>query len=250
MPQLHHWHCSDAQLLSLLRRLELAPALLRRFLEEEIKDLVALPESLLGEKLQAFRGQHQLIEDEAFQQWLRAKDWSVADLEADLARLEALHRFALDRFAPAVEDLFLQRKDQLDRVIYSLLRVQNPGLARELWIQISEGEISFNQAASQYGEGPEASHGGLMGPVPLGSLYPPELAQRLRRLRPGDVEAPQRLGDWSLLLRLEQIQPAVLDGPMRDQLIREQLDHWLQARTTSLLAGSSVEPLSYHPSHD
>ena len=104
-------------------------------------------------------------------------------------RTQGLLRFAEDRFGSAIEDVFLRRKSDLDRVIYSLIRVRDPGFARELWIQISESEISFSQAATQYGEGQESRHAGLIGPLPLGELYPVELRQRLQRLKIGSVES-------------------------------------------------------------
>ena len=119
-----------------------------------------------------------------------------------------------------------------------------------MWIQISEGEVSFSQAATQYGEGPEASRGGIIGPISLGSLEPPSLVQVLRQLRPGEVHKPQQIGEWLVLLRLENLNPAVLDSTMRLRLINEQLDEWLTLRVKKLLAGDGVEPLHYHPSHE
>ena len=47
------------------------------------------------------------------------------------------------RYGPGIEDRFLECKNDLDIVIYSLLRVKDPGLAREIWISLSEGEVTF-----------------------------------------------------------------------------------------------------------
>ena len=62
-----------------------------------------------------------------------------------------------------VEEQFL-RKNDLDTVIYSLLRVKSPGLARELWISLSEGEVTFAELASRFSDGPEAQTKGVIGP--------------------------------------------------------------------------------------
>ena len=43
--------------------------------------------------------------------------------------------------------------------MYSLIHVRDPALAQELWIRIEEGETGFTEAASQFGEGPEARIG-------------------------------------------------------------------------------------------
>ena len=75
-------------------------------------------------------------------------------------------------------------------MIYSLLRVKDAGLARELWIRLEEGEITFAEAASTYSEGPESYRKGVMGPMEIGSLQPQTLQDLLRGLRPGEICSP------------------------------------------------------------
>ena len=169
------------------------------------------------------------------------------DLETESLREKALFAFAQDHFGSEIEDIFLRQKHDLDQVLYSLLRVRDLGLARELWIQISESEITFAQAASQFGQGDESSHAGLIGPVALGRLQPIALRDSLRRLQVGCVSEPQLFGDWYVLLRLEQILPAVLDESMRDRLLHQELEDWLQHRSLALIEGRVVDPLHYHP---
>ena len=57
-------------------------------------------------------------------------------------------------------------------MIYSLLRVKDYALARELWIRLEEDETTFAEAAREFGEGPEADRQGVIGPMPIGSLKP------------------------------------------------------------------------------
>ena len=105
-----------------------------------------------------------------------------------------------------------------DEVIYSLLRVRDAGLARELWIRLEEGETTFAEAAQQHGIGEEAQRKGVIGPMPIGLLQPELLQEILRRLRPGELSAPRQLGDWHVLMRLEQLKPARFDEAMREQM--------------------------------
>ena len=83
-------------------------------------------------------------------------------------------------FGPGLEDRFLGFKGGRDQVIYSLLRVRDAGLARELWIRLEEGEITFAEAASTFSEGPEAHRKGVMGPMEIGTLQPQTLQDLLR----------------------------------------------------------------------
>ena len=61
------------------------------------------------------------------------------------------------------------------------------------------------------------------------------------------MSEPQLFGDWYVLLRLEQILPAVLDESMRDRLLHQELEDWLQHRSLALIEGRVVDPLHYHP---
>jgi parvulin-like peptidyl-prolyl isomerase len=230
---------SAAEMDQLVRRMELLPQLLRRQEEEAIVALVPLPEEWLQEQ------RSQILGDQSLESWLDARGWQDSDLDLHLRRQEALQRFAKQRFGPGLEERFLASKGGRDEVIYSLLRVRDPGLARELWIRLEEDETTFAEAASHYSEGPEAQRKGVMGPMPIGVLQPPQLADWLRTLQPGQLMPPQSLGEWQVLLRLEQLSPARFDGPMRDKLLQEELDAFLQARVQQRLAGEIPDPLHY-----
>jgi len=223
----------------LVRRLELFPHLCRRLIEEEIVNLVPLSDEWLAERLDDFLG------GEDLNLVLDRHQWTRSDLDLNLRRPEALKRFALQRFGPGLEEYFLSQQGKRDRVIYSFLRLKDPYLLQELWIRIEEGETTFAEAASLYSEGPEKAHKGLIGPLPMASVLPAEIPQALRRLQPGEVSPPTRIGDWHVLLRLEQLVLAQLDATTREQLLTEQLNAFLDNRVKGFLKGDPVEPLQY-----
>ena len=86
----------------------------------------------------------------------------------------------------------------------------------------------------------------MIGPVALGQLQP-ELADRLRTLRQGELREPITAGQWWILLRLEQLTPAKLDDAMRHRLLQEQLNTWLEQRCDAVLRGDRPDPLHYDP---
>jgi len=223
----------------LVRRLELLPRLCRRLIEEEISSLVPLPEDWYSSQLEEF------LNGKDIDDVLRNRQWFPGDLELHIRRPEALRRFALQRFGPGLEEYFLSQHGKRDRVIYSFLRVKDPQLLQELWIRIEEGETTFAEAASLYSEGPEKAHKGLIGPLPMASVLPVEIPLALRRLQPGQVSPPARIGDWYVLLRLEQLLLSKLDSTTREELLNEQLNTFLDHRVNSFLRGESLEPLQY-----
>ena len=238
------WQTPPQRLAELVRRCELVSGLVRRDIEEQIVALVDLPASQQQEALERFRSDQGLAEQAALDAWLEQRGWTAADLHQHVLRPVAIRRFADQRYGPGLEEYFLSRKNDLDVAVYSLLRVGDHGLAQELWIQLSENETTIAEAASRYSDGPESTTKGVIGPVRLGAIEP-QLAQRLRSLRVGDLRAPESMGGWHVLLRLEQLTPARLDAAMRETLLQEQFDAWIQQRVAAVLAGTTPEPLHY-----
>ena len=233
----------DLDVPSLVRRMELEHKLLKRHLEEQIIALVPLDESFLDESRSS------LLDGRTQEEFLQEKGWSSSDLDLHLRRPEALRRFAHQRFAPGLEERFLSSRGSLDLVIYSLLRVRDYPLARELWIRLEEDETTFAEAAREFGEGPEADRQGVIGPIHMGDLQPVLLQDILRGLKAGDMSPPTRVGEWHVLLRLEKLTPARLDDQVRDQMLMQSLDQFLDERVTKITAGEgdSLDPFHYDP---
>ena len=160
-----------------------------------------------------------------------------------------MRRFALQRFAPGLEERFLASKGSRDQVIYSLLRVKDYALARELWIRLEEDETTFAEASREFGEGPEADRQGVIGPLPIGSLQPVLLQDILRGLKAGELSSPVSIGEWQILLLIEKLTPARLDDQVRAQMMQESLDQFLDERVSKILAGmgDSLDPFHYDP---
>ena len=235
----------DDQLLkALIRRCEITDVLLRRREEELITKLVPLEPQALEDAISNLIGNHER------ESWLLQRGWTEDDLRLCAARPLALDLFAQQRFGPGLEEAFLSSRGAHDEIVYSLLRVRDAGLSRELYLRLAEGEIAFPEAARQFSEGPEACHQGLIGPIRLEQLQPQELVDALRGLQPGELAKPLSLGGWHVILRLEHFSSARLDDSTRQTLLHEQLDAFLVERVKSLKAGNVVEALCYETDAD
>jgi len=170
--------------------------------------------------------------------------WSemLADLdrtdEEVIDRLERVIRrqeYIRERFAPKAEARFLERKNELDQVVYSLLRLANNFLARELYLQIESGESNFADLAKRYAEGPERNTNGIVGPVSLTQAHP-VLVEKLRVAQPGVLLEPFRIADWWLVVRLERYSPATFTPEVSDRMCREMFDAWIGEETATTLS--------------
>lgn len=133
-------------------------------------------------------------------------------------------------FGPDAKAHFERRKPVLDRVVYSLLRGKDAGVARELWFRIKEGEATFADLAPEYSGGNEIYTAGIVGPVAFGAMHP-SLAEVLRSARPSELLKPLAVADWFLVARVEHHLPVEFDEGMRRQMIEELASQWLEERT-------------------
>ena len=159
-----------------------------------------------------------------------------------LLRQARLNRFRELCFGDEVELRYLERKADLDRVVYSVLQVADQGLAEELYQQIREGEAQFADLAAAHSLGREAQSRGQIGPEPFGDQHP-ELASRLRSGRPGQLWPPFEVEDIWVVLRLETATLSALDEPLRQRLLQELMQAWMEQRTRQILAGEVLPPL-------
>jgi parvulin-like peptidyl-prolyl isomerase len=150
-----------------------------------------------------------------------------------------LRRWSQWRFEDEVDISFLDRKLDLDRVVYSLLRVESQELAEELHQRLRGGEMTFADAVEQFSTGPERDIHGLIGPVALSAAHP-ELSSRLRVGHEGQLWPPFAIGELWLVLRLERQRPAQLDAATRTRLLHDLLTSWVDTQVEALLQGAPL----------
>jgi len=131
-----------------------------------------------------------------------------------------LAKYVADRYAEQLEPYFLQRRADLEQVVYGVIRLRSQGVAEEMYLRLVEGEADFTELARVHSVGDERYTHGLVGPMPISQPHS-SLRQVLMRLKVGELHPPLRLDPWFLLIRLEHRQPAKLDDRTRDQLLNE-----------------------------
>lgn len=221
------------EVLPLMAGYQMLPQFVQEILiEQAIADIECTHEEIVS-ACQQFYAQNQITNDEERLAWLGRYGMTQFQLESLATRELRVEKFKQTTWGPKLESYFLSRKNQLDRVIYSLIRTQDLGIAQELYFRILEGEQSFAELARAYSKGPEAQTDGLIGPVEL-SVPHPVLAQLLSLSQPGQLNSPTRVGEWLVLVRLEKFIPAQMDDAMRQRLLNECFSTWLQEQLSQV----------------
>ena len=170
-----------------------------------------------------------LNDQETFDTWKRKsglKDIEIENLAFDKYKL---NKYCKLHFENKAEARFLERKSDLDIVIYSLIRIKEYTHAREIFLRIEDNEKEFGDLATQYSEGLEKTTRGIIGPVPIGSAHP-QLAEILKHSPPGEVQPPIKIEGLYLVVRVESYDPAQLDNFMRGKMCEELFNNWLTSK--------------------
>ncbi|ACK64620.1 PpiC-type peptidyl-prolyl cis-trans isomerase [Rippkaea orientalis PCC 8801] len=217
---------SEPDLYPLLAQYKLLPQLAKEIIiDQAIASIDCTPEEeTLGR--QQFYQKHQIANETQLQEWVKYHGITPEQLAHLTVRDIKLEKFKKLTWEHQLESYFLKSKGKLDRVVYSLIRTKDPGIAQELYFRIAEGESSFTELAKQYSQGAEAQTGGLIGPVELNVPHP-TISQILSTSQPGQLSPPHRVGEWFVILRLEKYLTAQLDEATKGRLLNELFQEWL-----------------------
>lgn len=236
---------ADAQ--ALLRRHGLLQELVVRCIRAETVESVVLSEDELLNVNAALAKQLRLDSADALPAHFQAQGLDLDEAIWQVTLPQRVRRYSQQHFGPKAEAHFLDRKSDLDSVVYSLLRVKELGLANELFLRISGGEASFSDLAGQFSEGHEKVTRGIIGPVPMVKAHP-QLRELLRTVVVGAVQPPIQVEGWCLVVRLESRIPASLDDAMRLQMEQELFEADVQHKASAVF-GTLMKPCST-PSSD
>ena len=213
-------------LVPLLTQYQILPKLAQEILTDKAIASIQCSEEENTQIFEQFCQQNQLKSEEEVQEWLDKQGMNREQLQNLITKKLRIDRYKEETWGDQVDAYFIKRKSQLDRVVYSLIRVEKPEVAQELYFRVKDDQNAFSALAMEYSQGTEAQTGGLIGPVEINAPHP-KIAQILATCQPGQLVPPTRVGEWIVIVRLENYISAKLDRPMRQRMLDELFGRWL-----------------------
>jgi PPIC-type PPIASE domain len=186
-----------------------------------------------------------VIIDETLEIWEQSPEFRSIVSNIDLSILNKNRQAVLFQlykkaeFGRFVRSRFLVQKSQLDRVLISVIQVQNLQLAQELYFRIEEQKQPFAKLAIKYSDGTTAKRGGSIGPILSCQLSFP-IQYHLTGLQPKQLSPIFQVGEHYLFLRLDRSLPAQLNPQIEQQLLDELFDEWLHQEILDRIGKASV----------
>jgi parvulin-like peptidyl-prolyl isomerase len=132
-----------------------------------------------------------------------------------------------DTYTDEVESYFLERRVELEQVVYAMIRLRHQGTAEELYLRLLDDGADFAELALKYSLGDERYTDGLVGPMAVGKPHA-RIRAALSKLTVGELHPPILVENWILLLRLVHRLPATLNDATRASLQQELLQRDLE----------------------
>ena len=213
----------------LLKDLNLIQIFLRRYFEAKYTQHIIPSEEEQINYQKDFMKREGISDKDSLSKWLLNSGKTEKEMNNILFNSLKLDKFKNEKFSEKVESVFLEKKEGLDRVTYSLMRVKSRAKAAELHLRLQEEEATFPELASTYSEGIENILHGLIGPVEFSSINP-LIAERLRNSNPGQLWPPFQIDSWWVIIRSERLIPATLNDQMKNRLIENMYEAWIKQK--------------------
>ena len=222
---------SYEKLLSELKRHNLLKILVRsQIITEEVNNINLSKEEADTAKKEFFKEKGIKSESDV-STYQNKESWNDADLEWNATLQLRVKKYCEQNYEHKAESYFLAKKNDLDRVVYSLIRSKDPYLIQELYLRIESNEQNFGDLAAEYSEGMEKQTKGIVGPVPMTQAHP-AVAETLRVSKPGRLNRPMKLGELWLILRLESYKPAIFNPEMSQRLTHEMFNNYVNTKVS------------------
>ena len=207
----------------------LASELLAAWLKQAIEQAVVLsfPIDSSAEEFSAELIRPWLPSSEmGWSEWCQRRGIDHHCLQPAIQRHQALKAWKQHHYASAAHQEYLELGPKLDQVCFSILQTKDVHLAQEWYFKLRDGDASFTNLAQQ-SLGPEKKTAGRMGPKFMRELKNP-IDRLLARAAPGQVQPPlQTPSGRSIVLRLDQRQPAQWNESTSELLIEGLHRRWL-----------------------
>ncbi len=168
-----------------------------------------------------------ITDQKIFEKWVIDNHGGKDKFEENFLNSYKFRIFCQKNYFKKAEERFLNRKNSLDKVVYSLIRVKKPYLANELYLQITSNEKDFGDLATKYSEGDERKSRGIVGPLPLSKAHP-NIREVLKSIEINEVSPPIRIDQWHVIIRLESLIESNLDKSMKQRMAEEIFDELLE----------------------
>ena len=224
----------NKETIELLIEHDLLIPLIQKELTKELIKNVEIDEEVRIQIKTSMMKKQGLKNDKEFNSWLLDSNLNEEKFFEKIIFPMKLNKYVLEKFIHMVNARFLQRKEELDVVTYSLIRVKDRFLAQELYFKILDDESQFGELASQYSLGQEKISKGIVGPVAINKGHS-ILKEKLKNSPIGKLQNPFLIDNVWVIIKVESKQDSSLNKETELLMAKEIFDEHISKKVSETL---------------
>ena len=164
---------------------------------------------------------------------LETDGFDIGKLQSNPAELSTFRDAIVNAWASyhwqnKLENIYLKKKDLLEKLSFSLINVSSNDLAFEIYYRLQACEESFSDLFDKYDITKEKSlSAGRYKFQPI-RTFPAKMHPFIRRLSPGEILKPFMNGKQFSVLIMDDWHPALFDEPTKTLLLYDEFSIWQQ----------------------
>ena len=144
-----------------LEKLNLLEIFVKEILINQVIKDIFLSDQQISDFLKDFNFKNNIGDIDELNKFLLSKNISKELFIEKLIRVKKINLFSKENFKSKARNYFLKNRNLFDKVIYTLIRLIDYELAKELYLQIEGGEENINVLAAKYSLGEEKKSKGI-----------------------------------------------------------------------------------------
>lgn len=225
---------STAEVMAVLRKEQKMKELIKNLILERAVNQVEFSSDQETELVNDFRRSQKLESDEALADFMQKRHITEPLLRQMISRPHRVVKYREERWGTRANSLYLKHKDHYDRISYRRLQSDNADVMQEVFFRLKDKEDSWETMTRQF-PGTYANADALQERIPAAEIEAP-LLSALRRAGPSVVIGPLQINaDVVVVAELKSIEASIFNEELREQILRQEFDNWLQEECNKML---------------
>ena len=204
----------------------LRPFLKYLIIEELTKDL-EVPQDILENSFNNFCLTNGLDNKAKVNNFLQINFLTYQELIDQITHPLKKNVYMLSEYGHLAENLYLKRKDDLDKIIFSQICVKDRNSAYDIYLKLESRESSFGEIKNLFRKNKEFIFHEKVGPINTSSLEP-KMKEFLLQQTEDEFQEPILIDDFWVILRLDKKIDTVFDDQMKLLMVTELFEDWIQ----------------------
>ena len=222
------------------------------FLKKVLKEILIqylltrtkIEDSIKKEHIRKFMKKNNINSLDHLKEYLLKIKISFKDFENELVREKMLDNLAFKLFSEKViYDSYIKQRNKCDIATYYLLRFKEKPLALDCYFQIQCEEKTIQEIYDNYCLKVDSKSVPKVGPSLISKTHP-ELANKLKKMKTGELSEPFLVNDIWLIIKIEEKSLLKFDDKIKSNIARQLLYVRISQISESLIADYELEKIN------